>query len=161
MLSRPLQLREAARLPKNFSTTLCKFFFLNSSILPGLEPNWRLDWRSLATSDPANAIPLLSLFVTTWSDLMSLNTFHGRPVSMTSLCLVSLCIISLSVLSTDLILVHLDLLSVERLRTEQMASLAKQLKDLSTRTVQKEEQEASQPILMGSSQLMLGYGGGY
>lgn len=54
-----------------------------------------------------------------------------------------------------------DLLSVERLRTEQMASLAKQLKDLSTRTVQKEEQEAAQPILMGSSQLMLGYGGGY
>ncbi|GAA6060259.1 hypothetical protein JCM10212_003959, partial [Sporobolomyces blumeae] len=53
------------------------------------------------------------------------------------------------------------LLSVERLRTEQMASLAKQLKDLSTRTVQKEEQEASQPILMGSNQLMLGYGGGY
>jgi hypothetical protein len=42
-----------------------------------------------------------------------------------------------------------------------MASLARQLKDLSTRTVQKEEQEASQPILMGSSQLMLGYGGGY
>ncbi|GAA5865046.1 hypothetical protein JCM5353_004669 [Sporobolomyces roseus] len=53
------------------------------------------------------------------------------------------------------------LLSVERLRTEQMASLAKQLKELSTRSVQKEEQEASQPILMGSSQLMLGYNGGY
>ncbi|GAA5893039.1 clathrin heavy chain [Sporobolomyces salmoneus] len=53
------------------------------------------------------------------------------------------------------------LLSVERLRTEQMASLAKQLKELSTRTVQKEEQEAAQPILMGSSQLMLGYGGSY
>lgn len=66
----------------------------------------------------------------------------------------------------DRLLAHMslslaDLLSVERLRTEQMASLARQLKDLSTRTVQKEEQEASQPILMGSSQLMLGYGGGY
>ncbi|GAA5870209.1 hypothetical protein JCM8547_006917 [Rhodosporidiobolus lusitaniae] len=53
------------------------------------------------------------------------------------------------------------LLSVERLRNDQLASLQKQIKDLSTRTVAKEEQENTAPILMGSSQLMLGYGGGY
>ncbi|GAA5871274.1 hypothetical protein JCM1840_004400, partial [Sporobolomyces johnsonii] len=54
------------------------------------------------------------------------------------------------------------LLSVERLRTEQMAALAKQLKDLSTKTVEKEEAEAQQPILMNTGQLSLQWqGAGY
>jgi clathrin heavy chain len=53
------------------------------------------------------------------------------------------------------------LLSVERLRNDQIAALQKQVKDLSTRTVEKEEAENTAPILMGSGQLMLGYGGGY
>jgi clathrin heavy chain len=53
------------------------------------------------------------------------------------------------------------LLSVERLRNDQIAALQKQVKELSTRTVEKEEAENTAPILMGSGQLMLGYGGGY
>lgn len=51
-------------------------------------------------------------------------------------------------------------LQVERLRNDSLAALAKKMEDLSTRTVQKEEQENSAPILgLGQNTLAIGWGG--
>lgn len=51
-------------------------------------------------------------------------------------------------------------LQVERLRNDSLAALTKKLEDLSSRTVQKEEEENSAPILgLGQNTLAIGWGG--
>ncbi|SGZ23972.1 BQ5605_C023g09673 [Microbotryum silenes-dioicae] len=53
------------------------------------------------------------------------------------------------------------LLSQERHRHEMLTSLAKQVKDMSTKEAKKEELESSAPILLGQGMPMIGYGGAY